>query len=154
MVCISNLPHQIPLWKVEADFCQCSASSSAGARAGRGAVPIPPYLYPKTPLDRSPSRGSTAPKLHWQQRELFSLQCALYRTQISQLLPGVIKQSVIKFAPLFVFWKSLFQLSSLISPKRRKSGENNLYSLLTTSNTFTKMFSRFLSVLGIPLCRS
>ena len=104
-------------------------------------------------MDRTCSRGSTAPKLHWQQRELFPLQCAFYRTQISQLLPGVIKQNVSKFALFLVSIIALFQLSSLISPKRRKSGENNLNSLLTTSNTFKKMFGRFLSVLGIPLCR-
>ena len=42
---------------------------------------------PRSPLDRSPSRWTTAPKFLWEPRGKITLQCVFVRTRISQLLP-------------------------------------------------------------------
>ena len=52
-----------------------------------------PAPAPLAPRDRTPSRGTTAPKLRWEQRELISLQRPLVRIEIFRLLPVQIKQN-------------------------------------------------------------
>jgi len=61
-------------------------------------APHTPAPAPVPPRDRTPPRGSTAPKLHWQQRELNSLQRPFVRIQISRLLPVQIKQNALIFS--------------------------------------------------------